>query len=38
MRTVKAGRNRLQTVSLVPDDLTDAQSAVEADFFDQDRG
>ncbi len=38
MRTVQAGRSRLQTVSLVPDDVTDAQSAVEAGFFDQDRG
>jgi hypothetical protein len=41
MRTVQAGRSRLQTVSLVEvyedDDATGAQS-VAAGFFDQDRG
>jgi hypothetical protein len=38
MRTVSAGRNRLQSVSLVAEDETDAQSVVAAGFFDQDRG
>jgi F0F1-type ATP synthase membrane subunit b/b' len=38
MRTVQAGRSRLQMVALGHDDDTDGRPGVEAGFFDQDRG
>jgi cell division septum initiation protein DivIVA len=38
MRTVQAGRSRLQTVSLVAPEPSDADALLAAEFFDQDRG